>query len=60
MSALRATGQRPAVYENYEEMLEKEPSIEAVIIATPDFWHAPHTIACLQAGKHVYCEKNDV
>jgi len=57
MSALRVTGQRPAVYENYEDMLEKHPEIDAVIVATPDFWHAPHTIACLKAGKHVYCEK---
>ena len=31
--------------------------LEAVIIATPDFWHQPHTCACLEAGLHVYCEK---
>jgi len=57
MSALRATGQQPATYEHFEDMLEKHPEIDAVIVATPDFWHAPHTIACLKAGKHVYCEK---
>jgi predicted dehydrogenase len=57
MGALRATGQRPNTYENFEEMLEKETGVDAVIVATPDFWHAPHTIASLQAGKHVYCEK---
>jgi predicted dehydrogenase len=28
-----------------------------VVIATPDFWHARHAVDCLQAGKHVYCEK---
>jgi len=44
-------------YEDYREMLDKEKEIDAVIIATPDFWHAPHTIDCLKAGKHVYCEK---
>ena len=44
-------------YDDYREMLDKEPAIDAVIIATPDFWHAPHTIDCLKAGKHVYCEK---
>ena len=26
-------------------------------MATPDFWHAPITNACLKAGLHVYCEK---
>ena len=44
-------------YEDYREMLDKEPSLDAVVIATPDFWHAPQTVACLKAGKHVYCEK---
>ena len=44
-------------YENYREMLDKEKDLDAVIIATPDFWHAQHTIDCLKAGKHVYCEK---
>ena len=57
MSALRGTGTRPNIYENFEEMLEKEKDVDAVIVATPDFLHAPHTVACLQAGKHVYCEK---
>ncbi|HXK60659.1 MAG TPA: Gfo/Idh/MocA family oxidoreductase [Acidobacteriota bacterium] len=44
-------------YEDYREMLDKEKDVEAVVIATPDFWHAPHTIDSLRAGKHVYCEK---
>jgi predicted dehydrogenase len=44
-------------YEDYREMLDKENALDAVVIATPDFWHAPHTIDCLRAGKHVYCEK---
>ncbi len=44
-------------YIDYREMLDKEKDLDAVVIATPDFWHAPHTIDCLEAGKHVYCEK---
>ena len=38
-------------------MLSDEKDLDAVIIATPDFWHAEQTIACLKAGLHVYCEK---
>lgn len=45
------------VYEDINEMLEKEPSIEAVFIATPDFSHAPYSRLCLEKGKAVYCEK---
>ncbi|HEY1580208.1 MAG TPA: Gfo/Idh/MocA family oxidoreductase [Terracidiphilus sp.] len=44
-------------YENYEDLLAKEKDLQAVIIATPDFWHASMTNTCLKAGLHVYCEK---
>jgi predicted dehydrogenase len=54
---LRKYGHEPALYQDYREMLEKEKGLDAVIIATPDFWHAEHTVSCLQAGLHVYCEK---
>ena len=44
-------------YVDYKEMLDKEKGLDAVIIATPDFWHAEHAVACLKAGLDVYCEK---
>ena len=44
-------------YEDYRELIEKEKSVNAVVIATPDHWHAPICSAAMKAGKHVYCEK---
>jgi predicted dehydrogenase len=44
-------------YEDYREMLDKEKELDAVVIATPDFWHSQHAVDCLKAGKQVYCEK---
>ncbi len=45
------------VYKDYRVMLEKEKGIDAVIIATPDHTHAAITMAVMEAGKHVYCQK---
>jgi predicted dehydrogenase len=44
-------------YEDYREMLASEKDLDAVVVATPDWMHAEHAIACLKAGLHVYCEK---
>jgi predicted dehydrogenase len=44
-------------YTDYKEMLDTEKDLDAVIVATPDFWHSEHTCACLEKGLHVYCEK---
>jgi predicted dehydrogenase len=44
------------VFTNLEVALLTTP-IDAVYVASPVFLHAPQTIACLQAGKHVLCEK---
>jgi len=44
-------------YVNFEELLAAEKNLDAVVVATPDFWHAPITNACLKAGINVYCEK---
>ena len=54
---LEKVGNPVNAYENYEDLLAKEKDLQAVVIATPDFWHAPMTNTCLKAGLHVYCEK---
>ena len=43
-------------YTNYEDLL-LDPGIEAVSVCTPNYLHAPISIAALHAGKHVLCEK---
>ncbi len=46
----------PAVYTNWEEMLNQE-SLDAVIISTPNDTHFPLALAALEKGLHVLCEK---
>jgi predicted dehydrogenase len=41
---------------NYPELLVNK-SIDAVVIATPDHWHAVQAVQAAQAGKDIYCEK---
>ena len=54
---VRKYGHEARGYEDYREMLDGEKDLDAVIIATPDWTHAEIAVACLKAGKHVYCEK---
>lgn len=44
------------MYENYQDMLA-DPSIDAVLISTPDHWHAQIAIEAALAGKHIYMQK---
>lgn len=43
-------------FTRYEDMLA-DPDLDAVIIATADAFHVPASLAALEAGKHVLCEK---
>ncbi len=55
---LKSLGHDVNVYEDYREMLDAEAkNIDCCIVATPDWMHAENTCACMEAGKHVYCEK---
>ena len=45
-------------YRDYRTMFDKENrNIDAVVIATPDHTHAVISLAAIERGKHVYCEK---
>ncbi|MDQ1089684.1 Gfo/Idh/MocA family protein [Siphonobacter sp. SORGH_AS_1065] len=44
------------VYGDYRELLANK-DIDAVLVSTPDHWHAPMVIHAVQAGKHVYMQK---
>ena len=44
-------------YKDFRVMLEKEKSIDAVDIATPDHMHAAIAAMAMKMGKHVYCQK---
>ncbi|MDR3405753.1 MAG: Gfo/Idh/MocA family oxidoreductase [Chthoniobacter sp.] len=46
----------PKVYGDFREVLDRK-DIDAVLIATPDHWHAIPFIAACEAGKDIYCEK---
>ena len=55
--ATAATLGNPNSYVDFRKMLESEKSLDGVIIATPDHWHAPVCQAAFAAGRHIFCEK---
>lgn len=46
----------PRVFTDYREMV-KDPGVDAVAVATPDFAHRDPVVAAAKAGKHVHSEK---
>jgi predicted dehydrogenase len=54
--ASKVPGNHPKQYRNYKELLA-DKDIHAVLIATPEHWHAQMVLDALAAGKDVYVEK---
>jgi predicted dehydrogenase len=55
-AALKKAGGSAMPYRDYRYVLERK-DVDAVVIATPDHWHAVQTVHAAESGKHVYVEK---
>ena len=56
MAELGEAGKKVKTFTDYRALLDQK-NIDAVVIGTPDHWHALMMIHASEAGKHVYCEK---
>lgn len=52
----QAQGKKPQRVQDFRRVLD-DPAVDAVVLATPDHWHALGTVLACQAGKDVYVEK---
>lgn len=57
-SVAQRTGRRPEAIKDFRRALD-DKSVHALVLGTPDHWHAIPTILACQAGKDVYVEKPD-
>lgn len=55
-SSARKAGPQATPYRDYRYLIERK-DIDAVVIGTPDHWHALQTVHAAECGKHVYVEK---
>ena len=56
LSQARKAGSAPKAYRNYKDLLA-DKDIQAVLIATPEHWHAQMVLDAIAAGKDIYVEK---
>jgi predicted dehydrogenase len=54
--AAKTAGPQAESYRDYRHVLQRK-DVDAVVIATPDHWHAVQTVHAAECGKHVYVEK---
>ena len=56
LEALKDVSRKPTIIKDIRELVAKK-DFDALLIATPDHWHAPASILAVANGKHVYVEK---
>jgi predicted dehydrogenase len=44
-------------YADFRELLDREKTLDAVVVSTPDHCHAPASVPAMKQGLHCYCEK---